>query len=281
MEGRRPRHDNGHSVRYRCSRQPIRLFESRIRPAAEPDRPAAEPDSPPDIAASSRKAAWLRPCSSVLAFRTLRHFNKCTLDETGWDALEQAPVYRNAYTATRILLKSGAHTIDNRRCTKGVLTKDGHRLSIAGLAVRRNPDEVLRALEDAGYREIVADARLPGFRNLVHNVGIGGQIGGLFGGFADCAVGAAPGGSASDFRIASAGSSILDSGSDGEAAPSQISDIAHQRKLARYLVTAEMPPEAEPPSIDSPNSETRPPSQKHMFRESWNASPICVIAVSL
>lgn len=221
---------------------------------------------------------------SDIPFRTLEPFYKCAFDENEWDALEliidpgtlavieqeagslslplQDPVYRNDYKATRLLLENGAHTIDNRRWTRGVLTKDGHRLNIAGFAVRKNLDEVLRALEDAGYGEIVADARQPGFWDIVFNVGTGGEIGGgfggLLGGVADIAAGAALGGSTSDFLIASAGSAVLDSGSGGGAALSQISDSELQRKLARYLATVEMPRGAEPQSIDTANSENMP-----------------------
>lgn len=229
---------------------------------------------------------------SDVPYRTLKSFYQCAFDENEWDALAliidpetlarveqeagnlflplQDPVYSNNYKATRLLLENGAYTVDNRGWTKGVLTKDGHRLNIAGFAVRQNLNEVLRAFEDAGYAEIAADARQPGFWDLVYNVGtgkeIGGGLGGMLGGVADLVVGAALGGSPTDYLIASAGSAVLDNeadgGADGEAMLSQISDVELQRKLARYLVAVEMPPEAEPESIVSPNTENAPATQK-------------------
>ncbi len=225
---------------------------------------------------------------SDVPYRTLKRFYQCAFDENEWDALAliidpetlarveqeagslflplQDPVYNNNYGATRLLLENGAHTVDNRRWTRGVLTKDGHRLNVAGFAVRQNLNEVLRAFEDAGFGEIVADARRPGFWDLVYNVGtgeeIGGGFGGMLGGVADIVVGAALGGSTTDFLIASAGSSVLDDGADRAATPRQISDVEIQRKLARYLVTVEMPPEAEPASIESKGSENAPAIQE-------------------
>lgn len=229
---------------------------------------------------------------SDVPYQTLKRFYQCAFDENEWDALAliidpetlvrveqeagslflplQDPVSSNNYRATRLLLENGAHTVDNRRWTRGVLTKDGHRLNVAGFAVRQDLNEVLRAFEDAGFGEIVADARRPGFWDLVYNVGtgeeIGGGFGGLLGGVADIVVGAALGGSTTDFLIASAGSSLLDGEDDGGAgrgaAPGQISDVELQRKLARYLVTVEMPPEAEPPSIESKGSQNAPSIQE-------------------
>lgn len=171
-------------------------------------------------------------------------------------------VARDNYAMTLALLQNGAERWIIRDWAKTNLTGEGHLLYAAKFAVDRNRNDAIRAFSDAGFADILADARQPGFVDLVTQIGSGSQGGGggLLGGLADLALGAALGGSPTDFLIASAGTSVLDRGEDDGSAPAQVDDLEMQRKLARYLATVEMPPEEEPSLADGEESELTSPT---------------------
>jgi hypothetical protein len=207
-----------------------------------------------------------------LPYRTLERFYQCAMDEAEWDGLAliiepqtlarverdanstglplQHPVYTNDYQGTLLLLVNGAHQIDNRGWTRGVFTKDGHRFLAVEWAVRQDYFEVIKAFEDAGYEDIVTDARIPGLRALLYQLATGNDAGG---GFlpvvVDLALGVALGGSNTDFLFTLAGGSFVDSllGNDEGGERSLSSEgIEMQRKLSRYLTSVDAPIEKEP-----------------------------------
>ncbi len=216
---------------------------------------------------------------SDIPFDTAEDFYECAFDEDSWTALAliidpevlavieqeastyslplQHAVYGDNYEGTRLLMENGAHTVDTRGWTQGTLTKDGHRLLVAHYITRENEQQAARGMEDAGYGDILADARQPGFWELVYQIGTGSEAsggggGGLLGGIADIAIGAALGGSQMDFLMAGAGGSFLDAiagggegGGSGQASLSP-EGLEMQRRLSRYLLTVDAPPEPAP-----------------------------------
>ncbi|GEM_PF-3322967 len=226
--------------------------------------------------------------ASDIPFQTRERFYDCAFDEDGWDALAliiepetlailereastyalplHYPVYGDDYKGTRLLLENGAHLMDTRSWTQGVLTEDGQRLLAARHITQENNGQAARGMEEAGYGEILADARQPGFTDLVVQIGTGseaggGGSGGLLGGIADIAIGAALGGSPADFLISGAGGSFIDAMMDGgsESATLSPEGVEMQRRLSRYLLIIEEPAEPEPPALAAQPSAAQAP----------------------
>lgn len=144
------------------------------------------------------------------------------------------------------------------------LTPEGHLLLGAYRARKSKKDRSLAAYVEALPADLIEDSRNDAFVDMVDDFALGrggtnnggGGGGGFLGGIADIALGAALGGSPTDFLIASAGASLLDAGGDGsegsDAAPANNADM--QRKLARYLTVVNAPTEPEP----APTPATQP-----------------------
>ena len=73
-------------------------------------------------------------------------------------------VWDNDYAFTLALLENGTSLFDASDGAYVALTPEGHYLRVAIVAEDRNFRNVTRALQDAGYTDIVEDARRPGMK---------------------------------------------------------------------------------------------------------------------
>lgn len=170
-----------------------------------------------------------------------------------WDLPLHYAVGRNHYANTLTLLENGASVWDKREAAIKNYTRDGHLLNAAVVALDNDHQDAVRALVDAGYADVVTDARDRGFAQIVGQLALGrdGKGGGLLGGLVDVAIAAALGGSATDFLIAGAASGLLDGESDASVSSPQ--NLTMRRRLARYLKNVELP--AESPTKPPPGAE--------------------------
>lgn len=227
-----------------------------------------------------------------LPFRSLERFYECALDKAEWSALAlvidpqtlakiereansvslplQEPVYSDDYQGTLLLLENGAHQIDNRTWTQGIFTEDGHRFLTVEWAVKQDHINVIAAFEDAGYGDIVADARIQGLRALLYQLATGKEAGeGFLSGLVDLALGVGLGAANSDFLLTSLGGSFIDSLMESEVGgePTLSPDgIEMQLRLSRYLTTVDAPVDLKlaPKDTANPLTETKPPASTNI-----------------
>ncbi len=171
----------------------------------------------------------------------------------------QYAVSENDYELTSALLSNEAsyYHLGGRRGEN--LTRDGQLLLAAYRARRSNKDRSLAAFAELLDPQILAASRNDRFVELVDDTSrnrggsSGGDSGGggLFGGLGDLALGAALGGSSTDFLLAAAGASLLDGGGnaeDGDQPAKTTGATDSQRLLARYVATVPFTPDETRPA---------------------------------